>query len=126
MTTYNVKFETDTHSAGDKIEAVTPEEALEQACAWLETAPETLSWERFEIGAVNFIEITEDEGKGFALWRSEELTLRLAAPDLLAALEQALEALNTAPRFRVRGLDSDSYKIAAVCEAAIMRAKGRG
>ncbi len=44
-------------------------------------------------------------------------------PDLLAALEQAVEALNTAPRFKVPGLDSDSYRIASVCDAAIRKAK---
>ena len=70
-----------------------------------------------------------DEVHGFTVCVvDDEETARLfcAAPDMLAALEQALEALNIAPRFRVRGLDSDSYKIATVCEAAINRAKGRG
>jgi hypothetical protein len=44
-------------------------------------------------------------------------------PDLLAALEQAVEALNAAPRFKVPGLDTDSYRIASVCDAAIRKAR---
>ena len=46
-----------------------------------------------------------------------------AAPLLLAALEQAVQALNTAPRFRVPHLDTDSYAIASICGRAIARAK---
>jgi hypothetical protein len=47
-----------------------------------------------------------------------------SAPDLLAALEQAVAALNTAPRFAVPSLDTDSYAIAALCDRAIAKAKG--
>ena len=45
-------------------------------------------------------------------------------PDLIAALEQAVAALNTAPRFRVASLDTDSYRIASICDRAIAKAKG--
>jgi hypothetical protein len=54
----------------------------------------------------------------------DDMRLRLAAGDLLAALEQAVQALNTAPRFRVPHLGTDSYKIAATCDRAIAKAKG--
>ena len=56
----------------------------------------------------------------------EEANARLiaAAPELLATLEQAVAALNTAPRFRVPSLDTDSYKIAALCDRVIAKAKG--
>ena len=47
-----------------------------------------------------------------------------AAPELLAALDQAVKALNTAPRFHVPVLGTDSYKIAALCDRAIAKAKG--
>jgi hypothetical protein len=46
------------------------------------------------------------------------------APEVIAALEQAVAALNTAPRFRVPLLDTDSYRIAALCDRAIAKAKG--
>jgi len=52
------------------------------------------------------------------------LRLRLAASELLDALEKAVEALNTAPRFKVPGLDTDSYAVAAICDEAIALAKG--
>jgi ribosomal protein L37AE/L43A len=43
-----------------------------------------------------------------------------AAPDdLLDALQQALTALNTAPRFAVPALSTNSYAIARNCEQAI-------
>lgn len=43
--------------------------------------------------------------------------------DLLTALEQAVAALNTAPRFKVRSLNTDSYEIAARCDRAVAKAK---
>jgi len=73
---------------------------------------------------VTAIEVCGPDGVGFAQWRDEDLSLQLAARDLLAALTRALAALNTAPRFRVAGLDTDSYAIAAECEKAIAMAKG--
>ena len=44
--------------------------------------------------------------------------------ELLAALEQAVAALNTVPRFRVSSPDTDSYRIASICDRAIAKAKG--
>lgn len=46
-----------------------------------------------------------------------------AAPELYAALQEAVRALNTAKRFRVG--DTDSYAIAALCDKAIAKAEGR-
>ncbi len=45
------------------------------------------------------------------------------APDLLTALQRALAALNTAPRFEVPTLGTDSYAIAAEAERAIAAAR---
>ena len=52
-----------------------------------------------------------------------------AAPEMLSALELAIQALNTAPRFKVGANEygiggTDSYKIATVVEAAIAKARG--
>jgi len=44
-----------------------------------------------------------------------------AAPELYAALQEAVRALNTAVRFKVG--DTDSYAIAALCEQAIAKAR---
>jgi hypothetical protein len=43
---------------------------------------------------------------------------------MLDALQLAVEALNTARCFRVPNRNTDSYKIAAICERAIAKAKG--
>ena len=43
--------------------------------------------------------------------------------NLLAVLQQALTALNTAPRFKVPSLETDSYRIASLCDAAIAQTK---
>jgi hypothetical protein len=56
--------------------------------------------------------------------QSADATLLAASPVILAALEQAVEALNTAPRFRVPVLDTDSYVIASTCGRAIRSARG--
>lgn len=47
-----------------------------------------------------------------------------AAPEMLDALQQAVQALNTVPRFQVPHLSSDSYRIASICTRAIAMAKG--
>jgi hypothetical protein len=54
---------------------------------------------------------------------SEDRVLCLAASEMLVALEQAVTALNIAPRFRVPILDCDSYGVAAICDAAIAKAR---
>jgi hypothetical protein len=53
-----------------------------------------------------------------------DASLLAASPLILAALELAVQALNWTPRFSVRGLDIDSYQIAAICDRAIATAKG--
>ena len=61
-----------------------------------------------------------------SLTQEEQANGRLisAAWLMLEALDQALTALNTAPRFAVPSLDTNSYKIAALCEAAIRETRG--
>jgi hypothetical protein len=54
------------------------------------------------------------------------MRLRLAARDLLNAVQKAVAALNTAPRFAVQHLDTDSYAIAAECDRAIGKATKGG
>ena len=62
--------------------------------------------------------------KGSRMAKPRSSRLHLAAEDLLSALEKALTALNTAPRFKVPKLSTDSYAIAAECGRAIAKAKG--
>jgi hypothetical protein len=46
-----------------------------------------------------------------------------AVANLLAALQQAVTALSSAPRFPVPSLTTDSYRIATLCDAAIAQTK---
>ena len=125
MTTYEALFHTDGGYAIRQLEADTPEQALAIARQLGEADPSQLAFQPYD-GAmpVTEIEVCGPEGVGFARWRDEDFSLRLAARDLLAALTRAVAALNAAPRFRVAGLDTDSYAIAAECDKAIAMAKG--
>ena len=74
---------------------------------------------------VDEIVVDAPDGERVAEWLSPDLLLRLAAEDLFNALEKALTALNTAPRFKVPKLSTDSYVIAAECGRAIAKATGK-
>ncbi len=126
MTIYKATFRTDIAFAIENIDADTPEQALQLARARAESDPATLDWESYDPGheLPDEIEITAPDGGDRVIWQSDDLILRLAASTLLSALKLAVEALNIAPRFNVRHLDTDSYKIAAVCDAAINEATG--
>lgn len=125
MTTYTATFRTADTWAAHEIDAATPEQALQQAHTLAAAKKSTLDWCTYDPASIDIeeIEITGPDDTG-ACWQSDDLALRLAADDLLAALEQAVEALNTVPRFRVPHLDTDSYAIASLCDRTIAKAKG--
>lgn len=125
MTTYQVDFRSDAALASHAFEADTPQQALSQAQSLYADQPWKLWFEAYDGKTpVNEITVNDSDGNEVAVWLDDELRLRLAASDLLAALEQAVTALNTAPRFAIPNLESDSYKIAAMCDRAIAKAKG--
>ncbi len=125
MTTYSVRFRNSIASACEDIEADTPEDALALARKFVDEDSLDLCLEGYDLSSpVNEIVVNDDDGNELAFWLSEDMRLRLAGQDLLDALEQAVAALNEAPRFAVPGLDTDSYKIAAICDKAIAKAKG--
>lgn len=45
--------------------------------------------------------------------------------ELVAALQIAVQALNTAPCFKIRFLNTDSYEIAPLCERVIKKAESQ-
>ena len=57
---------------------------------------------------------------------SANAALIAVAPELFEVLRKAIHALNTAPRFKVEVLDTDSYAIVAECDRAIRRATEGG
>jgi hypothetical protein len=125
MTTFTAYFRTDAETACRKFEARTPKQALALARKFYNENPLDLYFESYDSGmSVNEIAISDADGNECAVWLDDDLRLRFAAQDLLSALEQAMAALNTAPRFPVPSLLSCSYRIAATCEKAIAKAKG--
>jgi hypothetical protein len=127
LTTYTVTFHTEHDSASEDIDAASPEAALAEARAIADDRDRlaSLYFEPYShYVPVDEIVVDSPDGKRVAEWFSGDLLLHLAAPDLFKALEKALIALNTAPRFDVPALDTDSYAIAADGGRAIRLAKG--
>ena len=93
MTTYTAQFHTDADFAERTFEADTPEQALTLARAFYDEHTEDLTFESYDSGMpVNEIEIADDEGTRLAVWQDDDLRLRLAAADLVDALEVQAEA----------------------------------
>jgi hypothetical protein len=125
LTTYTVTFGTDRDFASQDIAAASPEAALATARAIADDRDrlDSLHFEPYSDGVlVNEILIDTPGGERVAEWSSPELLVRLAAPDLFAALQRAVTALNTARRFKVPTLDTDSYAIAAEGQQVLARA----
>lgn len=123
MTEYIAHYSTEGEYAVYHFEADLPEQALQRARKLYERNRCVLQFEPFIDMPLEEIEISSDEGDRLAAWRSEDLYVRLAAHRMLNALTAAYAALNTAPRFKVPSLDTDSFQIAALCRAALDAAK---
>ena len=88
MTTYTAYFRTDADFATREFKARTPKEALRKARTFLDTSVEDLMFEEYNGGMpVNEVAITDPQGSEVAVWYDDELSVRLAASDLLGALE---------------------------------------
>jgi hypothetical protein len=126
LQTYEAVFLSDADYASTQIQAQAPEAALTAARAFYKECYDKLLFSPYDTGEheINEISIRDQAGVEVAQWRSGELILREAASELLRSLERALVALNTAPRFRIPKLQSDSYAIAAECGKTIANAKG--
>jgi len=89
MTTYTAYFRTDSETANHEVEADTPEQALIKAQELYENDPGELWFEPYDGGMpVSEIEIIDDDYNEVALWLDDDLRVRLAAQDLLDALEE--------------------------------------
>ena len=95
MTTYTAIFSTAHVQATEEIDAKTPKQALAVARKLAEHDTSALDWYPFGPSSdVEEIEISGDAGGELALWRSEDLALRLAAPDLLDALDSLIDQID--------------------------------
>jgi hypothetical protein len=125
MPTYTAYFRTDADFAEREFEANTPKAALQMAREFLVTSAEDLIFEAYDFGMpVNEIAIMAVRDKGFrevAVWRDDDLCVRLAAGELLSALELCADCLADLGR-----LDDGTPSISALnqARAAIAKAKG--
>jgi hypothetical protein len=119
MTTYTVYFRTDAQFASDDIEADTPEQALALA---RELSPRELWFDPYDsIMPVNKIVVSDPDGEEVADWLDDDLHLRLAAYDMLAALEAQEMAEADPEAGRRKGYFDHAREMR---KAAITKAKG--
>jgi hypothetical protein len=94
MQTYNVDFRTDADYAIRQFKARSPKEALKKARAFYDRHPEDLMFMSYDGGhPVNEIAVFDKEGDEVAVWHDDDMRLRLAAGDVLAALELCVDCL---------------------------------
>jgi hypothetical protein len=90
MNTYTAHFRTDAEYAVYDFDAATPDQALKEARALYERDPDALAFEPYDGGMpLDEIEISSPEGDALAVWHSDDMRLRLAARDMLTALQMA-------------------------------------
>jgi hypothetical protein len=91
MTTYTATFRTDAEFATRDFKAATPEQALKKARRFYANDPLDLMFESYDGGMpVNEIVIADADHDELAVWRDDDMRLRLAARDVLEALEDLL------------------------------------
>jgi hypothetical protein len=121
MTTYIVNFRTEAEHGSCDIDADTPQQALQLARKTWEDDPDAIDWEHYcERPRLTDIAIL-DESDGVLLeWRDRDESVRLAATELLEALELCEDALSDLAR-----LDDGTPSISALhaARAAIAKAK---
>ena len=121
MTTYIVKFSTQAESGACDIDAETPEQALQLARkAWGDN-PDAIAWDHYceRQGLTNITILNEDEGV-LLEWIDPEESVRLAAAELLEALELCEDALSELAR-----LDDGTPSISALDAARATIAKAK-
>src|SRR5690242_5357836 len=93
MPTYRAHFFTEADWAETTIKATSPKRALQRARKIESEKNETLSYQSYDTtNGVERIEIWSADGRTVAEWESDDLRLRLAATDLLDALETQTDA----------------------------------
>jgi hypothetical protein len=93
MKTYRVDFHTDADYANREFKAGSPRAALKKARAFYDDHTEELLFQEHDGGhAVNEIVVRDGDGNQVAAWYDDDQRLRLAASEMLAALEGQTEA----------------------------------
>jgi hypothetical protein len=121
MTTYTAQFRTDADYAERTFKARTAKQAFALARTFYDEHDGELLFQNYDGGSpVNEIEISGPTGSELAIWQDDDLRLRLAATDMLAALELCEDALVELAR-----LDDGTPSVSALhaARAAIAKAK---
>jgi hypothetical protein len=92
MKTYTVYFRNDRQWGTREFVAETPEHALKLARRFADENPEDLNLDNRDCCylSINEIEVCNDEDDSLAVWFDDDMLLRLAAPELLAAAEKVI------------------------------------
>jgi hypothetical protein len=95
MTIYTAQFRTDAAYAEHEFKARTAKQALAMARKFYAKHADKLLFEGYDGGgdvSVNEIEISGPGGSELAIWQDDDMRLRLAASDVLDALEAQTDA----------------------------------
>jgi hypothetical protein len=125
MNSYTAEFQTDANYATLEIEAATPQEALAEALKVLESdkLQAEMYFTPYDAGMlVNAIFIFNDQHDECAHWNDEQLRVRLAASDLLDALEELVK--RDQEEARECGFTDDEMTWLEDARRAIAKAKG--
>ena len=121
MPTYTAEFRTDADYANRAFKARSPQDALKRARAFYDDCTEELFFERYDDShSVNEIALRDTDGNQVALWQDDELRLRLAAADMLEALELCVQCLADLAR-----VDDGTPSISALNQARAAIARVR-
>jgi len=129
MTTFTAYFRTDADFATREFKANKPKQALRLARKFLDTNAEDLMFEEYDPGMpVNEVAIRDPHGDDVAIWYDADLRLRLAASDLLEALEGQTAAAQSVIENWAKGDLAAAVRALDACiptaRAAIAKAKG--
>jgi hypothetical protein len=122
MASYTADFRTDADYAIHSFKARSPQHALRKARVFYDEHPEELMFTSYDGGhPVNEISVRSTGGDEVALWQNDDFRMRLAARDMLDALELCVDCLAELAR-----LDDGTPSISALnqARAAIASAKG--
>lgn len=122
MPTYTADFRTDADYATRCFTAHSPLAALKKARAFYDKRTEELMFQSYDGGhPVVEIAIHNSDGDQVAIWQDDDLRVRLAAHDLLEALELCIDCLA-----ELAWLDDGTPSVSALdqARAAIAKAKG--
>jgi hypothetical protein len=120
MNTYTVYFRSDSEFADLDIDATTPQQALAFARKVYAEEPHSLFFDHYGESIVNEIAVADD-GEEVAVWQDDELRLRLAAQDLLDAVEFCAMTLYDLEASERKGYIGEAIRLA---RAALAKAKG--